>query len=233
MNERVVFLFDVDNTLLNNDRVIQDLQRHLTRTFGAAMMHEYWAIFEDFRDDLGYADYLGALQLFRTRHPATRTSSRCPHTWSTTRSRTASTPARSTPWMPSARGAAPPSSRTAMSSSSPARSQRSGLADAVDGRVLIYVHKEEMLEDVATRFPADHYVMMDDKLRLLTAMKDAWGARLTTVFVQQGHYAADPAILSHFPPATLTIERIDQLQDFDFGDAWTPGHLPPPRVLRD
>ncbi len=233
MNERVVFLFDVDNTLLNNDRVIEDLQRHLTRTFGAAMMHEYWAIFEDFRDDLGYADYLGALQLFRTRHP------RDPHILEMS-SYLVDYPFanRIYPGALDAVDAVGPWGRAAILSDGdvvfqPRKVQRSGLFDAVDGRVLIYVHKEEMLEDVATRFPADHYVMMDDKLRLLTAMKDAWGARLTTVFVQQGHYAADPAILSHFPPATLTIERIDQLQDFDFGDAWTPGHLPPPRVLRD
>jgi hypothetical protein len=86
--------------------------------------------------------------------------------------------------------------------------ERSGLWGAVEGNVLIYIHKEEMLEDVEQRFPAEHYVMVDDKIRILTAMKKTWGARLTTVFVRQGHYALDAALVAQYPPADVTIERI-------------------------
>jgi FMN phosphatase YigB (HAD superfamily) len=230
MADRVVFLFDVDNTLLNNDRVIADLQRHIASAFGEAMMNEYWTIFEELRENVGYADYLGALQRFRTRHP------RDPHVLEMS-SFLVDYPFanRIYPGALDAVEAVSTWGAAVILSDGdvvfqPRKVERSGLADAVGGRVLIYVHKEEMLEDVAARFPAEHYVMVDDKLRLLAAMKAVWGSRLTTVFVQQGHYAADPAILAKYAPATLAIERIDQLLDYDFGEGWTPGHLPPQRT---
>ena len=226
MAERVVFLFDVDNTLLNNDRVIADLRQHLAETFGDALMAEYWKIFEELRTELGYADYLGALQRFRTHHP------RDPHVLLLS-SFLIDYPFANRIYpgaldVLEAFGAWGPT--VVLSDGDvvfqPRKVERSGLAEAVSGRVLIYVHKEEMLEDVAARFPAGHYVMIDDKLRLLTAMKAIWGPRLTTVFVQQGHYAHDAAILAEYPAATLSVERIDQLLDYDFGATWTPGHLP-------
>src|SRR6185295_1973384 len=97
----------------------------------------------------------------------------------------------------------------------PRKIRRAGLWDAVDGRVLIYIHKEEMLEFVARRFPADHYVMIDDKLRLLSAIKAQWKDKVTTIFVRQGHYALDPAISSEYEPADVTIEGIADMLTVD------------------
>jgi FMN phosphatase YigB (HAD superfamily) len=233
MPERVVFLLDVDNTLLNNDHVIADLRRHVADTFGDALMTEYWEIFQEARESLGYADYLGALQLFRTRHP------RHPHILGLS-SYLVDYPFanRIYPGALDAIEAMAAWGTTVILSDGdvvfqPRKVERSGLAEAVAGRVLIYVHKEEMRADIEARFPADHYVMVDDKLRLLAAMKAVWGKKLTTVFVQQGHYAADPAILAAYPTAKLAVERIDQLLDYDFGSRWTPGHLPPQKAVTD
>jgi hypothetical protein len=97
----------------------------------------------------------------------------------------------------------------------PRKIERSGLFDAVEGRVLIYIHKEQELDDVERRYPAEHYVLVDDKLRILSAVKKAWGSRLTTVFPRQGHYARDPKILAENPPADITIERIGDLANYD------------------
>ena len=104
--------------------------------------------------------------------------------------------------------------------------ERSGLFEAVDGNVLIYVHKEQDLDDVEARFPADHYVMVDDKLRILAALKEIWGSRVTTVFVRQGHYALDPINLATYPSADVTIERIGDLLEHDLGS-----FLPSPEVV--
>src|SRR5215470_10413665 len=114
MRHEVVFLFDVDNTLLDNDRVSADLKRHLQNKVGTERQGRYWSLFEELR-----------------------------------------------------------------------------------------------------RFPAQHYVLVDDKLRILTAVKSAWRARVTTVFPRQGHYALDPKVLSRYPPADVTIERIGGLLDID------------------
>jgi hypothetical protein len=97
----------------------------------------------------------------------------------------------------------------------PRKVERSGLFETVGGNVLIYIHKEQELDDVVRRYPADHYVLVDDKLRILAAVKQAWGERVTTIFPRQGHYAHDPEILASFPPADLTIERIGDLLDYD------------------
>jgi hypothetical protein len=99
----------------------------------------------------------------------------------------------------------------------PRKVYRSGLFEAVQGRVLIYIHKEKELEDIEQRFPARHYVLVDDKLRILTAIKKVWQNRLTTVFPRQGHYALDPKVLSAYPPADITIDRIVNLLDYDLG----------------
>jgi hypothetical protein len=97
----------------------------------------------------------------------------------------------------------------------PRKVQRSGLWQAVEGHALIYIHKERELNDVAERYPADHYVLIDDKLAILTPAKRAWGARLTTVFPRQGQYAHDPKILAANPPADVTIEHIGDLLTYD------------------
>jgi hypothetical protein len=100
----------------------------------------------------------------------------------------------------------------------PRKIQRSGIWEAVAGRVLIYVHKEQMLPAVEERYPARHYVMIDDKLRILDALRRQWQDRVTTVFPRQGHYAHDPAALAGFAPADVSIERIAELLDYDARD---------------
>jgi len=97
----------------------------------------------------------------------------------------------------------------------PRKVERSGLFEAVEKNVLIYVHKELELDDVERRYPAEHYVLVDDKLRILTAVKEVWGSRVTTVFPRQGHYALDPQVLADYPPADVSIERIGDLLEYD------------------
>ena len=215
-NADVVFLLDCDNTLLDNDRVIDDLRAQLASEFGAENRDRYWRIFEALRDELGYADYLGALQRYRVGalndprllqmsgylvdYPfADRLYPNALRVIEHLRQ-----------WGP-----------TVILSDGdvvfqPRKVQRSGLWQAVEGRVLIYIHKEQMLGDLVQRYPARHYVMVDDKLRILAAMKAIMERRLTTVFARQGHYALDPQIVATYPPADLTIERIGDLLGYDF-----------------
>ena len=211
----VVCLLDCDNTLLDNDRVQDDLRGHLEREFGVASRDRYWAIFEALRAELGYADYLGALQRYRLgdmHDPRLLLMS----------SFLVDYPFADRLY-PSAFDAIAHLRRFGLPVIlsdgdvvfQPLKIQRSGLWDAVDGRVLIYIHKEQMLDDVRERYPARHYVMVDDKLRILAAMKEAWGDRLTTVLPRQGHYALDSRNLSAYPPAALTVERIGDLVNFD------------------
>ena len=211
----VVFLLDCDNTLLDYDRVQDDLRGHLEREFGVASRDRYWAIFEALRAELGYADYLGALQRYRLgdmHDPRLLLMS----------SFLVDYPFADRLY-PSAFDAIAHLRRFGLPVIlsdgdvvfQPRKIQRSGLWDAVDGRVLIYIHKEQMLDDVRERYPARHYVMVDDRLRILAAMKEAWGDRLTTVLPRQGHYALDSRNLSAYPPAALTVERIGDLVNFD------------------
>ena len=212
---KVVFLFDVDNTLIDNDRVTADLKRYLKREVGDDRAAEYFAIFEELRTKLGYADYLGSLQEYRIRHP------RDPHLLSVS-SFLVNYPFanRLFPGSLDALEHAAQFGTTAILSDGdvvfqPRKVERSGLWQAVDGHVLIYVHKEVELEDVARLYPARHYVMIDDKLRILDAMKRAWGERLTTVFPRQGHYATDPAILAEYPHGDVQLDRIGDLLRHD------------------
>jgi FMN phosphatase YigB (HAD superfamily) len=211
MPEDVVFLLDVDNTLLDNDTVIDDLRRHLVGAFGAECERRYWDIFEDCRRELGYADYLGALQRYRVEHP------RDPHLLGVSLFLLAYPFAlRVYPRALDAIAALRQQGRVVILSDGdvvfqPRKVQQSGLWAAVEGEVLIYVHKEEMLDDVERRYPAARYVMVDDKLRILAAMKAIWGPRLTSVFVRQGHYAHDPSLLATQPSADLAIDAIGDL----------------------
>jgi FMN phosphatase YigB (HAD superfamily) len=212
-----VTLFDVDNTLLDNDRIIADLRIHLAQTFGIDCAQRYWDSFEALRDELGYADYLGALQRYRV------------ETDSDPRLLSMSSFLIDYPFADrlyagalKALGLARRRGPTVILSDGdvvfqPRKIQRSGLWDAVEGRVLVYIHKEEMIVDLERRFPARHYVMIDDKLRILTAMKAVQQARLTTVFVRQGHYANDRSAIAALPSADLTIERIADLAAIDAG----------------
>ena len=207
----VVFLLDVDNTLLDNDRFTADLRSHLTKAFGSECQERYWTIFESLRTELGYADYLGALQRYRIENPHDPHFLQISyflldypfiqllypgalevvihlHTFGPT---------------------------VILSDGDvvfqPRKIERSGLLKAVHGHSLIYIHKEQELNDVVIRFPAKHYVLVDDKLRILSAVKKVWGSKLTSVFPRQGHYALDPKIEAAYPPADITIEKISDL----------------------
>lgn len=214
----LVCLFDVDNTLLDNDRVIADLRRHLERNFDAAHRDHYFAIFESLRTELGYADYLGALQRFRRESmddPAVLTMSSFLIDYPFAN--------RLYPGSLDALEHARQFALTVILSDGdvvfqPRKVQRSGLWEAVEGRVLIYVHKELMLEDVVRRYPARHYVMVDDKLRILAAMKAVWNDRLTTVFPRQGHYALDSKNIEKYPSADITLDRIGDLIGCELAD---------------
>jgi FMN phosphatase YigB (HAD superfamily) len=211
---KVVFLFDVDNTLLDNDRVTADLKRHLQREVGPERAIRYWALFEQLRTELGYADYLGALQRYRSEYP------RDPRLLTVSYflvnypfanrlfPNSLDVVEHVKQWGPA----------VILSDGDvvfqPRKVERSGLFEAVDGNVLIYVHKEHELADVEARYPSDHYVLVDDKLRILTEIKKAWGARVTTVFPRQGHYAQDAKILTSYPAADVSIERIGELLNY-------------------
>ena len=211
----VVFLFDVDNTLLDNDRVQDDLKNHLEREFGAETRDRYWTIFKEMRAELGYSDYLGALQRYRL-------EDLCDPRLLTMSSFLVDYPFanRLYPGSLDALEHVRPWGPTVILSDGdvvfqPRKVQRSGLWEAVEGRVLIYIHKEQMLNDVERRYPARHYVMVDDKLRILAAMKKVWGERLTTVWPRQGQYAFDPEVIATYPPPDLTIERIGDLVNYN------------------
>ncbi|TMA83547.1 MAG: HAD family hydrolase [Deltaproteobacteria bacterium] len=212
--EPVVFLFDVDNTLLDNDRVSADLKRYLAKEVGDGRQAQYWKIFEELRAELGYADYLGALQRYRVKHP------REPHLLAVS-SYLVNYPFanRLFPGSLDALEHVRAFGPTVILSDGdvvfqPLKVQRSGLFEAVEGRVLIYIHKEEELDDVERRHPAAHYVLVDDKVRILAAIKQRWGDRLTTVFPRQGHYALAPDVARH-PAPDVTIDRIGELTTYD------------------
>ncbi len=219
---RVIFLFDVDNTLLDNDRVAADLQRHLVSEVGAEGAQEYWRIFEQLRTELGYADYLGALQRYRAKHP------RAPNLLCVSdffinypfAGRLFPDAIKVIEYVQHWGPAVILSDGDVVFQ--PLKISRSGLANAVGGRVVIYVHKEQELDDVAQRYPAKHYVVVDDKLRILAAVKKFWGSRVTTIFVRQGHYAADPKVLASYPPADISIERIGGLLQYQLPELLNP-----------
>jgi FMN phosphatase YigB (HAD superfamily) len=218
----VAFLLDVDNTLLDNDGVQDDLRAHLEREFGPASSDRYWAIFEALRTELGYADYLGALQRYRVASEASgdhdprllqMSSFLVDYPFAQ----------RLYPHVLQVLAHLRVFGPTVIVSDGdvvfqPRKIQRSGLWQAVEGRVLIYIHKEQVLDDVERRHPAQRYVVVDDKLRILAAMKAIWRERLTTVFPRQGHYALDPHNLRAYPPADLSIERIGDLLRWQFID---------------
>jgi FMN phosphatase YigB (HAD superfamily) len=210
--QSVAFLLDVDNTLLNNDDVARDLRAHLDNTFGTEPAESYWRLFEELRSQLGYADYLGALQRYRLERPddpriLQMSSFLIDYPF---RERVYPGALQAIEHIQRDGPAIILSDGDAVFQ--PRKIERSGLWAAVNGNVLIYVHKEQMLEDVERRYPADRYVMVDDKLRILAAMKAVWGSRLTTVWVVQGHYATDPNVTNQYPPADVRIESIADLQ---------------------
>ena len=217
-SEQTVFLVDVDDTLLDNGHIQADLKRHLEREFGAASRDRYWAILEQLFNDLGYRDYLGALQRFRVEHPKDI------HLLSMS-SYLVDYPFANRLYPGSLdvlerfRGWA----RTVIFSDGdvvfqPRKVERSGISETVDGHVLIYIHKEDELDDVEQRYPAGHYVLVDDKPRILAAVKKIWGDRVTTVLPRQGQFAHAADAASYRPAADLTVERISDLLAYDFTD---------------
>ena len=215
MDKTVVFLFDVDNTLIDNDRVQAHLSEHLEQTYGVATRDRYWEIFEQLRSELGYADYLGALERYRTEdlhrpevlrmsswlvdypfadrlYPRALDAVRHVQQWGTV---------------------------VILSDGDavfqPRKVERSGLWHLFENRVLIYIHKEQELDDVRRLYPADHYVLIDDKLRILSAVKKFWGESVTTVFPKQGHYALDSKALAEYPPADVELANIGDLLNYD------------------
>ncbi len=227
----IVFLVDIDNTLLDNDRIQQDIQDHLERELGAQCRERYWTIQEQLFETLGYRDYLGAVQRFRIErpndirllsigaylmnypfadrlYPGALDVLRHLRTWG--------------PAVILSDGDAV---------FQPHKAERAGIAGAADGRVLIYIHKEEALTDIEQRYPTDHYVLVDDKLHILNAVKSVWGERVTTVFPRQGKFAHDASIIASNPPADLTVERICDLLQYDLPALAARNH-PIPSIAR-
>lgn len=216
--EQVVFFFDVDNTLLDNDRATADLRRFLEGEVGAKRTARYWEIFELLRAELGYADYLGALQRYRIEHPYD------------THLLALSTYLINYPFA----NRLYPNSLDVLDYCrqfgkvviltdgdvvfQPRKVERSGLFEAVEKNILIYIHKEQELADVERRYPARHYVLVDDKIRILSAIKKIWAGRVTTVFPKQGHYALDVAEVAKYPKADIEIERIGDLLNYDLAE---------------
>jgi len=220
MNQ-IVFLVDVDNTLLDNDHIQSDIKAHLERDYGAACRDRYWAILEDLFVELGYRDYLGALQRYRVEHPQdmqllSMSSFLVDYPFANRLyPQSLDVLAQLRKWGP-----------TVLLTDGdvvfqPRKVERSGLSEAVSSHVLIYIHKELALDDVEARYPALHYVLVDDKPRILAAVKDAWGDRVTTVFPRQGQYAHDAEALASFAVPDVTVDRIGDLLGCDLSSLIT------------
>jgi len=217
----LVFLVDVDNTLLDNDQLVEDLMMHIQREHGAASRVRYAQILEQVRSHLGYVDYLGALQQYRDEHIddmrlLSLSSFLVDYPFAT----------RLYPGALDVLAHLGKHGRTVILSDGdvvfqPRKVMRSGLWHAVGGRVLIYIHKEEMLSAVERLYPARRYVVIDDKIRILHAIKQVWQARVTTILPRQGHYARDAGTMASFPPPDHSVERIADLlkHDYWFGAA--------------
>jgi FMN phosphatase YigB (HAD superfamily) len=214
MASDLVFLFDVDNTLLDNDRITADLQRHLNATVGPERQKRYWEFFEELRSELGYADYLGALQRYRLAYPRDPGLLTVSHFMINYPFATRLFPDSLDVVDHVKQWGTPVILSDGDVVFQPLKIARSGLNESFEGRVLIYIHKEQELDDVVQRYPAQHYVLIDDKLRILAAVKKAWGAKVTTVFPKQGHYAHDPKALAEYPQADLNVERVGDLLKF-------------------
>lgn len=213
--DKIVFLFDVDNTLLDNDRVSKDLRTFLAMEVGEKRNNHYWEIFEQLRSELGYADYLGALQRYRIENPYDS------HLLALS-NYLINYPFANRLF---------PNSLDALEHCKqfgkvviltdgdvvfqPRKIERSGLLEAVEKNILIYIHKEHELHDVERRYPAEHYVLVDDKIRILSAIKKIWGEKVTTIFPKQGHYALDEKEVAKYPKADISIERIGDILNFD------------------
>lgn len=228
----VVTLLDIDNTLLDNDAVTADLRAHLVAEVGRQRQARYWEIFEELRSELGYADYLGALQRYRLEQPQDS------HLLSLSMflidypfanrlyPGSLDVIAHVKRWGPA----------VVLSDGDvvfqPRKIHRAGIFEAVGGNILVYIHKELELADVEHRYPAKHYIMVDDKPRLLDAVKRVWGARVTTVFPRQGHYALDPEVFGKYSVPDITLQRVGELVDYDLRGLMAAARPAPPPVRK-
>jgi len=208
---RAAVLLDVDNTLLDNDQVQKDLGDRIEEVLGTEARERYWAHYEALREEHGYADYLGALKRLAAgpgdaRSLESLTAFLLEYPFD---KRLYPEALKVIAYL--GEWALPVIVSDGDAVYQPRKIHRAGLWDAVEGRVLIYVHKEQMQDDIERRYPAPHYAMVDDKLRILAAMKAHRGERITTIFVRQGHYAHDREALAALPPADLSFERIGDL----------------------
>lgn len=216
--KKLVFFFDVDNTLLDNDRVSEDLRNFLEKEIGVKRANRYKEIFEEMRVELGYADYLGALQKYRVENPydshVLAVSTFLVNYHFANR------------LFPNSLDVIEHCKKfgdvVILTDGDvvfqPRKIERSGLFETVEGNILVYIHKEQELADVTRRYPAEHYILIDDKVRILAAIKKIWGAKVTTVFPKQGHYAHDEKEVAKYPNPDITIERIGDLLSFDLKD---------------
>lgn len=216
--DEFVFLFDVDNTLIDNDAVQDDLSAYLTENFGRQKEQRYWALFEELRSELGYADYLGALQRYRLEDMHDPRLLRMSN-WLADYD----FGGRLYPGAIEAVAHIRRWGRAVILSDGdvvfqPRKIERAGLWKAFAGDVLIYIHKERELDDVERWYPGRRYIMIDDKPRILAAVKEAWGGRVKTVFPKQGHYANDSKAVASYPPADIALERIGDLVKLDARD---------------
>jgi FMN phosphatase YigB (HAD superfamily) len=212
---KIVFLFDVDNTLLDNDHIVADLMRHLEREIGRQRQQRYWTFFEQLRNELGYADYLGALQRYRLEYPRDSHILAVSHFLIDYPFANRLFPNSLDAVEHVRRFGDPVIVSDGDVVFQPLKIRRSGLMDTFDSRVLIYIHKERELDDIAERYPGDHYVLIDDKVRILAAVKRAWKSRVTTVFPRQGHYATEEKEVAKYPAPDVAIERVAMLLNYD------------------
>jgi len=212
---KTIFLFDVDNTLLDNDRVVADLMRHLEREIGDDRQRRYWAYFEELRGQLGYADYLGALQRYRVEYPRDLHILAVSHYLTNYPFANRLYPGSLDAVEQCGQFGTPVILSDGDVVFQPMKVERSGLGEAFGGNVLIYIHKELELDDIAARHPGEHYVLIDDKVRILAAFKQAWGDRVTTVFPRQGHYALDQKEVAKYTAPDVTLDRIGELSEYD------------------
>lgn len=217
-SDQIVFLLDVDSTLIESDRFAADLSARLEEGFGEAGRRRYWTLYSQRRERLGYADYLGALQDFRTvidDSPALLHLSGfmldypfAERLYPQALAAIAHLATMGTPVLVSDGDMV----------LQPRKIQRTGLWNAVEGRVMICLHKDLQIDRILQRFPAAHYVMVDDKPLLLAAFKRQLGKRLTTVFVRQGHYAMESELLVIAPAPDIHIRQIGDLCGLAFRD---------------
>lgn len=220
MIEPVVFLIDVDNTLLDNDSAQADYIAEIRNKVSANSAQRYWEIFQQATKELGYADYLGALQRYR------QEDMHDPNLFSISsyfldydfKQRLYPKSLNVIKHLQSFGKVVILTDGDVVFQ--PRKILRSGLWNAVDSNVLIYIHKEDELKQIEKKYPAEHYVMIDDKIRILSAIKNQWGDRVTTIFARQGHYATDPAIIAQYPSADISIEKIGELINFKSIDSF-------------